>query len=725
MGRYFEDFRSIAARGGGDVRSTLRAVACRYIGENPPAAPLFRVEYAEGFRRLPDYRYDFDLGARFPSAPDFSVAYAWGALYAESARKAPFAVSVGGPLKVYLGGELVFKSHIGHERTADQRHPIELPLAEGWNCFVLEFTKTPRGFGGVFGTGNKKSAAFHFLCPSAESVGAAGWLFTAPMGSPLPRIPSFGLSEAETGAAWLPRRSWRDEERELGVCERVFGRRPGLFALSRTRGDFRAARLAEYGFRGESLGPIRVWVGDRLLFSAEAEGSLRFAASVPYGAHDIVVESRCSQAGWGFSLGAEGPDGSVRLELAAAVGGCGEAWLHAGPFAESPRGAPSECLDLRKPVEAVDGPSYFRLDLPGAFIRPFIEGGNFGQWHYPIGVILYGLLVAGRTLESADIETYAQQHLQLVADWYDYMRWDGKSWGASSILHHLYQMDCLDDCGSAGAAMLEAALRVGIEGFRPIADDIARYVEDGQERLPDGAFCRDRADNPFMAGTLWSDDLYMSVPFLCRYWRLSGEESYLDDAVRQARLYRRYLLIEGMDAMSHVYDVSARLPNGVPWGRGNGWVAFSLTELLTALPEGRPEREELLDFFATLCRGLERLQGEDGMWHQVLSDRGSYPETSCTAMFLFALSRGLRMGWIEGRGYEESVRSAWKAICSEAIDQKGNVYGVCRGSGFSFTESYYRDELGWILNDLHGIGVILLAGAEYLSLERDRAAQAG
>jgi hypothetical protein len=47
-----------------------------------------------------------------------------------------------------------------------------------------------------------------------------------------------------------------------------------------------------------------------------------------------------------------------------------------------------------------------------------------------------------------------------------------------------------------------------------------------------------------------------------------------------------------------------------------------------------------------------------------------------------------------------------------SIDYKGNVYGVCRGSGYSFTALYYRDDLGWILNDTHGIGIVLLAGIE-------------
>lgn len=51
------------------------------------------------------------------------------------------------------------------------------------------------------------------------------------------------------------------------------------------------------------------------------------------------------------------------------------------------------------------------------------------------------------------------------------------------------------------------------------------------------------------------------------------------------------------------------------------------------------------------------------------------------------------------------------------IDRNGSVHGVCKGSGFSFTKEYYSDELFWVTNDNHGIGIVLLAGNELLSLD--------
>jgi rhamnogalacturonyl hydrolase YesR len=148
----------------------------------------------------------------------------------------------------------------------------------------------------------------------------------------------------------------------------------------------------------------------------------------------------------------------------------------------------------------------------------------------------------------------------------------------------------------------------------------------------------------FHNNTLWADDLYMSVPFLCRYSRLKGNDSLLDLAADQFAGFKKHLFLEDRGLMAHVYDFERGMNTGVPWGRGNGWTIFSLSELLAALPLEHPRREELLAFFRTLCVAYLSLQGENGMWHQVLDMPSSYPETSVTAMFIAAFCRGIHLG---------------------------------------------------------------------------------
>jgi len=187
----------------------------------------------------------------------------------------------------------------------------------------------------------------------------------------------------------------------------------------------------------------------------------------------------------------------------------------------------------------------------------------------------------------------------------------------------------------------------------------------------------------------------------------------VDDAARQFLGFRERLYLPQKRLMSHVYDFARGLATGVPWGRGNGWVLFSLSELLAVLPADHALRDSLLAMFNDLCAGCLAQQDAEGMWHQVLDEHDSYPETSCTSMFTYAFARGVQFGWLRDPApYVRAVFKAWSAINRLSVDRLGNVYGVCRGSEFSFTSDYYKRDLLWNTNDTHGIGIVLLAGVE-------------
>jgi rhamnogalacturonyl hydrolase YesR len=364
------------------------------------------------------------------------------------------------------------------------------------------------------------------------------------------------------------------------------------------------------------------------------------------------------------------------------------------------------------------GDTYWRLDLPDAWVRIYNENPLYGRWNYPLGVTLYGLLHSARAIGSKEIQQYVVDHIQYCCDTFRYALWDREQYGGATAVHHLLSsIDSLDDCGSFGSVLLEVARYFEIRGFKDIAAFVADYISNKQIRLPDGTFFRKNLMHVFHENTMWVDDLYMSIPFLCRYYRLTGDRQYIDDAARQFLGFKKYLFIPELKAMSHVYDFKRQMATGIPWGRGNGWAIFSLSELLAALPEKHEQRPALLAAFRELCEGYLALQDENGMWHQVLNAPDSYPETSCTSMFIYAFARGIQYGWLEqADAYIRSVFKAWEALNRMSIDKYGNVYGVCRGSEFSFTPEYYMKELLWNLNDTHGIGIVLLAGVEMLKL---------
>ena len=103
----------------------------------------------------------------------------------------------------------------------------------------------------------------------------------------------------------------------------------------------------------------------------------------------------------------------------------------------------------------------------------------------------------------------------------------------------------------------------------------------------------------------------------------------------------------------------------------------------------------------------------------MLTDPLSYEEASCTAMFTYAFCKGIKNGWYgdEAPLYRDAAEKGFRGLEKYCIDRNGSVHGVCKGSGFSFTEEYYRDNLFWVTNDNHGTGIVLLAGNELLSLK--------
>lgn len=349
-----------------------------------------------------------------------------------------------------------------------------------------------------------------------------------------------------------------------------------------------------------------------------------------------------------------------------------------------------------------------QLPEKGMWLRPYYGRGNYGRWNYPLGVVMYGLMRTASLLNDKKIEAYTKGHIQRTLDTFDYAMWDKDFHGGAASLHNLLSsIDSLDDCGAFCAAVLEATLLYNLDS-KKVSSFVSDYIEKKQPRNSDGSFSRQNQLHSFHNETMWLDDMYMSVPFLVRRYKLTGEEKYLSDAINQFRQFKEWLYMEDRNLMSHVYDLRHNLATLVPWGRGNGWFIFSLTELLEYLPKDHADREFLEDFFKTLAKGYLAHQSPDGRWHQVIDDYESYLETSCSAMFACAFMRGYRWKLL-GEEYKESAIKAVESICKNCIDDEGNLYGVCRGSEFSFSNDYYKYDLLPRDNDTHGIGIVLLS----------------
>ncbi|MBE1441008.1 glycoside hydrolase family 105 protein [Paenibacillus sp. OAS669] len=753
MTHYFHEQESVASRFGDDDAAILKVLAERYVGANPQAGFTYRAFYASGILQNEEGLYELDLARRFPAALPGQTAYACALVWSDGERNLDLLIRCLGPVRFFFNRELAYRSNVIDEMKPGASAKLNLNFVKGWNALFLSFRCTAVGFGCLIGADEAKVRILNVLSPFSERQGQAGWAFSEPVKEDLiPQgwgVPELLGAEHPRDIRWLPRVQWDEDAGRLPTLERLFGRRPGSQAYAWTKLDCSRMTGEWVTLEGSSSGPAEVWVDGDLVLAVEASHGAPFAGRfrLTAGKHDLLFRSVCGEASWDCSLQVTG-EGTSRPELAAPIPvlGAETPWLYAGPFGaelelpydewvrtdrlyplDSPAVMSVGAADAVQP--SADSWTYWQLDLPDAWIRPYYENSmlsnkwtvgnvtNYARWDYPLGVTVYGLLQTGRWLQRPDLIRYAAEHVQACTDLYEYSLWDRERYGFPAINQQLVMMKMLDNCGSFGSAMLEAFRDCGDLRFLPVADRIADFMLNRLERKEDGAFYRVCADE-YSENTMWADDLYMSAPFLCRFAQVTGRPEALDEAARQFLLFRSYLFLPDERIMSHVYDFKYGAATGIPWGRGNGWTLFSLSEVLEALPEDHALRPELLGFFRELCEGYAALQADSGLWHQVLNDPEAYEEASCTAMFAYAFARGVRFKWLhDPQRFTAAAFKAWAGLTRYAIDRQGNVHGVCSGSRYAFTPDYYKYDLLTVTNDNHGIGIMMLAGTEIAKLK--------
>jgi unsaturated rhamnogalacturonyl hydrolase len=179
----------------------------------------------------------------------------------------------------------------------------------------------------------------------------------------------------------------------------------------------------------------------------------------------------------------------------------------------------------------------------------------------------------------------------------------------------------------------------------------------------------------------WIDDMYMITILQLQAYRATGDRKYVDRAALEMAAYLTKLQ-QPSGLFFHAPDVPFF------WGRGNGWVAAGMTELLTSLPADNPHRPEILAGYRRMMAELLKHQAADGMWRQLIDHPESWTESSSTGMFTFAMVEGVKHGWLDETTYGPAARRAWIALAGY-IDQNSNVTNVCAGTNKENSYDYY------------------------------------
>lgn len=214
----------------------------------------------------------------------------------------------------------------------------------------------------------------------------------------------------------------------------------------------------------------------------------------------------------------------------------------------------------------------------------------------------------------------------------------------------------------------------------------------------------------------WCDALFMAPPVYANLALLTGDERYLQFMDQQFKrtydyLYdKEYKLFYRDDRFFTKREVNGEK---VFWGRGNGWVAAGLVNILKALPAESPLRPFYENLFEELVDTLVDLQSDNGFWHASLLDPDEYPspETSATALISYALAYGINTDLLNKEKYIESLKKSWIALNS-AIDKEGKL-GWVQPIGAD-PKKVTED-----MTAVYGVGALLMAGTEIYKMNEN------
>src|SRR5690606_21402096 len=230
---------------------------------------------------------------------------------------------------------------------------------------------------------------------------------------------------------------------------------------------------------------------------------------------------------------------------------------------------------------------------------------------------------------------------------------------------------------------------------------------------------------------MWLDGLYMAAPFYAQFSKTFNQPSYFDDVINQFVWMEQHARDNKTGLLYHGWDESKQQRWAHPqtgtssefWSRAMGWYAMGLVDVLDYIPKDHHRRKELINILQRLSTALKKYQDVSGVWYQITDKgtvQGNYLESSGSCMFVYAVAKGARMGYID-KDYLMVAKNGFDGIIKNFIetDKPGYVHLLksCSGAGLGGTP--YRDgSFEYYINeplrtdDLKAIGPFIQASIE-------------
>ncbi|APV51625.1 glycosyl hydrolase [Betaproteobacteria bacterium GR16-43] len=308
---------------------------------------------------------------------------------------------------------------------------------------------------------------------------------------------------------------------------------------------------------------------------------------------------------------------------------------------------------------------------------PHMFWAQFGTLHYAEVATWYGALNVAALTKDAELKR------QLINRFEPFFGPEEKFIPPATHVDH----------SVFGVLPLELYRQTGLVKYRVMGMAFA----DGQWDRPDAQGLTNQT-------RYWIDDMYMITALQVQAWRATGDQKYLDRTAKEMVVY--------LDRLQQPNGLFFHAPDApFYWGRGNGWMAAGMTELLRALPANHPQRARILQGYRSMMASLKKYQSDSGMWLQLIDHPESWAESSSTAMFTYAMITGVKNGWLD-ESYGPVARKGWLALV-DYINEDGAVREVCAGTGTKNDLAHYLNRPR-IVGDFHGQAPVLWSVAALL-----------
>lgn len=232
--------------------------------------------------------------------------------------------------------------------------------------------------------------------------------------------------------------------------------------------------------------------------------------------------------------------------------------------------------------------------------------------------------------------------------------------------NHTENPSCLD-VAMHGYTLLRMYAAAEGAPFEKQIHQLADYLLKDHIRTSDGILPY-RHQNSEM---VYIDSIGMVCPFLAYYGQVFGSPKATDLAVLQILDFFEKGMCSTTSLPYHAYNSKTREVKGMKgWGRGAGWLVYGVAEAMEFIPKNHAKYDMIVDHFSKLIDKLGEHQGELGYLNWNLPDKSAHVDTSATAMFGYALARGVDIGILGEEKTTEALR------CLEALHRSTNADGL-------------------------------------------------